>query len=124
MRANSLQSRYDEDMTPQIRPVIVVRYCETGSQWQAWFNETTCLCYGGEFSTEAVHRLLEGSGTDACDLTLHVDRPDKSTMIQEAVWQPPELLLRCEQCDGKGEYVGLAVVEKCGTCRGRGWIAG
>ena len=111
-------------LAPQIIPVIVVRYCDTAGQWLAWFDGAPCVCYGGEFSTEAVHRLLDGSGTDACDLTLRVEQADKSVMIHGAVWQPPELLRRCEQCNGKGEYVGLTIVEKCGGCSGRGFLVG
>lgn len=106
-------------------PTIVVRYNETAGQWQAWFDGFPHVAYGGEFSMEAVHRLLEGSGTDASDLMLHVDQDQigSGVLIRSVVWQPPELLFRCEQCNGKGEYVGLAVVEKCGACEGRGWIA-
>lgn len=103
---------------------INVRYCDTAGQWLAWFEGTPCVTYGAEFSMQAVHRLLNGYGTDTCDLTLRVEQADTSVVTHPAVWQPPELLLHCEECDGKGEYVGLAVVEKCGACRGKGWVPG
>lgn len=103
---------------------ILVHYCDTAGQWQAWFDESACIAYGGEFSMQAVHRLLEGYGTPAGDVELHVDCADGSMQVQSATWQPPDLLLKCEHCNGKGEYVGLATVERCGRCDGRGFTVG
>ena len=113
-------------MTEPTGTNIIVRYNDAAAQWEAWFDGAPCVCYGGDFSMVAVHRLLEGSEIDACDLKLNVShvQAGAAVLVREAVWQPPELLLPCEQCNGKGEYVGLAVVEKCGACRGKGWIPG
>lgn len=101
-------------------PPIVARYSDTARQWQAWFDGNPCVTYGGEFSMQAVRRVLEGHGTAAGQIELRIDQPDGSTLVQAATWQPPDLLLPCEHCNGTGEYVGLATVEKCQRCAGRG----
>lgn len=73
---------------------------------------------------QAVHRLLGHYGTPAGKIELHVGQADGSMMIQDATWQPPDLLFKCEHCGGKGEYVGLATVERCERCAGRGFTVG
>lgn len=103
-------------------PTIIVRYNDTSAQWEAWFDGAACVTYGDDFSMIAVHRLLDGSDTDACDLTLHVDRDQvgSGVLIYEVVWQPPDLVFRCERCHGTGECLVFPDIEKCQRCKGRG----
>ena len=68
--------------------------------------------------------LLEGDGTPPGDIELHIDQTGNHPLIQGATWQPPDLLLKCEHCNGTGEYVGLVTVEKCQRCAGRGFTVG
>lgn len=96
---------------------IIVRYSDTARQWSAFFDRAPIVNFGGAFSMEAVHRLLEGCDTPAGDMELRVDG-----RLQAATWQPPELLIRCPTCDGKCEYVGLNTRETCASCGGKGFI--
>lgn len=105
-------------------PPVIVHYCDTATQWQAWFDRNPCVAYGGEFSMQAVRRLLEHDGAPAGQIELRIDQANGSVLIQPATWQPPDLLLKCEHCGGKGEYVGLATIEKCHRCAGRGFTVG
>jgi DnaJ-class molecular chaperone len=74
----------------------------------------------------AVHRLLAGSGTPPGELELHVDQDmvGSGVLTRKPIWKPPELLFKCERCNGKGEYRGLLTVETCRACQGRGWLVG
>lgn len=105
-------------------PKIIVQYNKTADQWQAWIEESPCDKGDADFAMDAVYRLLEDLEPEACDLTLHIDQDQDGSdvVIREACWQPPELLFRCERCNGRGEYVGLTVVEPCKSCHGRGWM--
>ena len=108
----------------RLMPPVIVQYCEPAHQWQAWFDRNPCVAYGGEFSMQAVHRLLECHGTPPGDIELHIDQTGTHPLIQGATWQPPDLLLKCEHCNSTGKYVGLATVEECQRCAGRGFTVG
>jgi len=105
-------------------PPIIVRYCDTARQWQAWFQGNPCITYCGESSTQAVHRVLQGHGTPAGDIELRVDQDDGRASVTKATWWPPDLMLRCEHCNGNGEYIGLIQREPCTRCAGSGFVAG
>lgn len=57
-QANSLQSRYDENMTPQIRSVVVARYCETGGQGEVPPTILSGFVGKNETALNAVKRLM------------------------------------------------------------------
>jgi len=103
-------------------PPITIRYRDTARQWQAWFGGNPCVAYSAESSMQAVHRLLDGLGTQAGELELHIDHSGCNT-IMTATWQPPNLNLLCEHCNGTGEYVGLFHRETCARCAGKGFVA-
>ncbi len=102
---------------------IIVLYCNIAGHWQAWFDGNPCIAYNGESSMQAIYRVLEGHGTPACDLELRFDQDDGTAALMKATWRPPALLLRCEDCNGTGEYVGLMRRETCARCAGTGFVA-
>ena len=69
----------------------------------------------------AVRRLLEGAESDQGTYTIecHANLASAEKVPESVVWDPPELLIPCHACNGRGEYVGLLVVEKCATCGSR-----
>ena len=105
-------------------PTIIVRYNDPGRQWEARLDGPSCVTYTAALPSPAVHRLLLEYGTPAGNLLVRIDRDQTGLppLFQEAVWKPPELLFKCERCNGTGEYVGLLEREKCGPCKGRGWL--
>jgi hypothetical protein len=72
----------------------------------------------------AARRLLDGTDSPAGEYQLLVDQDqiESGVVLGTATWQPPDLLFRCEACEGKGQYVGLNVVEVCQVCRGKKFL--
>ena len=101
-------------------PIFVRNNADAG-QWTASFDGLPQVAFGGMTAIGAVRRLLEGAEAGHGTYTLKCD-PDSAPageISESVVWAPPELLVPCHVCKGRGEYVGLLVVEKCGTCGGR-----
>jgi hypothetical protein len=69
----------------------------------------------------AIRRLLDGTEAEPACYSLLYDRDLSGTGVlnRSIVWNPPELLLPCGDCQGRGEYVGLFERETCQTCGGR-----
>src|SRR5262245_50424403 len=101
--------------------LIVVQYQELGQQWVAHFDGELCRSFGGNMPLVAVRRLLEGTDNQPETLTVRCDRDRAATGILQfpIVWEPPEMLITCRACEGRGEYVGLLEREVCPSCGGR-----
>jgi hypothetical protein len=73
----------------------------------------------------AIRRLLDGteaasdSYTPLCDQ----DLAGTGVLYRSIIWNPPELLLPCGDCHGRGEYVGLLEGEARGRCGGRKMVS-
>jgi hypothetical protein len=100
---------------------IIARYEQVAGQWTASFDGVPQFAFGGKTAIGAVRRLLEGAEASQGTYTVEhrSDRTSSEQIPESVVWDPPELLVPCQICKGRGEYVGLLVVEKCGTCGGR-----
>ena len=100
---------------------IVVQYQDLGEQWVAHFDGDPCHAFGGNMPLVAVRRLLEGSEAEPDTYVIRCDRDRAATGILQfaVVWDPPELLVPCRACEGRGEYVGLLEREVCPSCGGR-----
>ena len=100
---------------------IIARYVQLAGRWTASFDGVPQFAFGGATAIGAVRRLLEGaeasSGTYA--IKCHAESASATQIPASVVWDPPELLVPCPDCNGRGEYVGLLRVEKCRTCGGR-----
>jgi hypothetical protein len=71
----------------------------------------------------AIRRLLEktDAGPDEYALVCDADLSGRHahTIHRSIIWDPPDLLLPCGACDGRGEYVGLLERKTCLTSGGR-----
>lgn len=66
---------------------------------------------GGPSYMLSVKRFCERHGLDMLGLSLVEKEPTRVVIrVREA----------CPDCKGTGRYVGLNMVEECGTCRGSG----
>jgi hypothetical protein len=105
------------------RPHDPHEYDAHAEQWVATFDDRLQVAFGGSMPAIAIRRLLEGTeaAPDAYALICDADLSgsDSHTIHRSIVWRPPELLLPCGDCQGRGEYVGLLERETCGTCGGR-----
>jgi len=100
---------------------IIARYEQLAGQWTASFDGAPQFAFGGKTAIGAVRRLLEGAEASQGTYTLehHSDQASSEQTPESVIWDPPELLVPCPVCKGRGDYVGLLIVEKCGTCGGR-----
>src|SRR5262245_42973447 len=109
-------------------PTVICRYSNPAGQWQAWFEGPLNVPSGGSLPRDAVRALLEKNGVPAGTVvTLKVDRDmaGSGVLTRTPTWEPPELRFPCERCRGTGEFrSGLGEPERCGACKGRGWLAG
>jgi hypothetical protein len=105
---------------------IIARYEHAAGQWTASFDGVPQVAFGGMTAIGAVRRLLEGSEASHGTYTVehHSDRASSEQIPASVIWDPPELLVPCPDCNGRGEYVGLLHVEKCRTCGGRTVVPG
>ncbi|MSR59345.1 MAG: hypothetical protein EXS05_17165 [Planctomycetaceae bacterium] len=105
-------------------PSRIIRVIPYGGafQWSASFDGRPQTAFGGNTAIVAVRRLLEGTEAAADQYTVLCDQPIPG-IINPVTWNPPELLAVCPECEGRGDYVGLQEVERCGGCRGRGVVA-
>jgi hypothetical protein len=95
----------------------------TPGQWFATFERRPQVAFGGDMPAVAIRRLLEGTEAEPGDYALICDADlsgtGAHTIYRSIIWNPPELLLPCGDCRGKGEYVGLLERGTCKTCGGR-----
>lgn len=83
------------------------------------FDRGLPAAFGGDTAVVAIRRLLEA--TEAPDDSYRV-QTDESGIPACVRWDRPLVLTRCTECDGKGQYVGLHLVERCGACNGQGSV--
>src|SRR5437868_5237038 len=102
---------------------IIAVYDADAGQWVARFDDRPQVAFGGDMPAVAIRRLLEGTeaAPDGYSLICDADLSGLGahTIYRSISWDPPELLLPCGDCRGKGEYVGLLERETCKTCGGR-----
>lgn len=105
---------------------IIAHYNQTAGQWTAIFGGVPQFAFGGGTAIGAVRRLLEGAEASLGTYTIqyYTDSSSADQLPASVVWDPPELLVTCPDCNGRGEYVGLLHVEKCRTCGGRMVVPG
>jgi hypothetical protein len=105
---------------------ITVQYNPTATQWVDSFDSSPQVAFGSDTPMGAVRSLLTGSESipGPYRLQLDQDQVGSGVLIRVATWKPPELLVQCTACDGRGEYVGLVVKEVCKVCGGRKVVAG
>ncbi len=105
---------------------IIAHYNQTAGQWTAIFEGVPQFAFGGMTALGAVRRLLEGA--EASHGMYALQRYGESSSADQlpasVIWDPPELLVRCPDCNGRCDYVGLRQVEKCRTCGGRTVVPG
>lgn len=103
---------------------IIARFSPDAKQWIAHFENVPQVAFGGELPVPAIRGLLEGTeaAPDAYTLRCDQDLAGSGILLRSVIWDPPELLFPCSDCNGRGEYVGLHDREPCGTCRGRGCV--
>jgi hypothetical protein len=109
------------DLTPR---TIIVHHDAQAGQWVAAFVERPHWSpFGGNTPAVAIRRLLEGDKASerVCTLICDTDLSGRGahTIYRSIVWSPPELLLPCGDCRGRGEHVGLLERKTCPTCGGR-----
>jgi hypothetical protein len=94
---------------------IVVQYQDFAQQWVAHFEGDPCHPFCANMPMVAVRQLLEGSETEPHTMLLRCDRDQSAIGVLQMsiVWDPPEILVPCRECEGRGEYVGLREREVC-----------
>jgi hypothetical protein len=102
---------------------IMALYDADAEQWIASFEDERYRTFGGHTPAVAIRRLLEWTEAkpDAYMLICDADLSGlvAHTIHRPIIWNPPDLLLPCGECRGRGQYVGLRVRETCRTCGGR-----
>ena len=88
-------------------------------QWVAHFEQTPQVAYGGDLPIVSIRRLLEGTEAVPDTYTMICDQAGSDILLRSMIWDSPELLFRCPDCEGRGEYVGLLERRTCPTCQGR-----
>ncbi len=110
------------DISPD---AIVCRFNSHAGQWLAHFEHASQVAFGGDKPLLALRRLLEGTEAEPGEYNMRWDQEEPTgtdAPFWTAMWQPPELLYQCPDCEGKGQYIGMANVELCRTCGGRNVI--
>src|SRR5262245_33223503 len=105
---------------------IQATYNATAGQWRASFCGLLQVAFGAATATAAARRLLEYTQAERGTYTLLSgnERDSGTAIVQFVTWDPPELLLPCDDCRGTGEYRGLTESGPCKACGGRGAVAG
>jgi hypothetical protein len=102
---------------------IAVRYSSLAEKWLASLEGEPQVEFRGELPLIAMRRLLESLEADPGEYTMHWIQPgdaDGDASYWTANWQPPELLYKCPECDGKGYCGDLTAAILCRKCGGRG----
>jgi hypothetical protein len=103
---------------------IVVRYSRLAEEWLASLEDELAVVFGGEFPLAAMRRLLEGLAAEPGEYTMRWIQPGEVDLgYWRADWQPPKLLYRCPECDGKGQRGDPTESGPCGKCAGRGVLS-
>ena len=84
---------------------IVVRHIADAEQWTASFDGVPQFAFGGKTTLGAVRRLLEGAetGHGTYAIEYHSDLALADQIPASVIWDPPELLIPCTDCNGRGE---------------------
>lgn len=99
---------------------IVAQFDPNAGQWVAYFRDTPQVAFGGNLPMVSVRRLLEGTEASAATYELQRDiGRSEGLFIGSLTWDPPEILISCEECRGTGQYVGLIETGPCKACGGR-----
>jgi hypothetical protein len=110
-------------MTNVTPDTIIASYVPQAGQWVAAFDGTPQVAFGGNMPAVAIRRLLDDTEAHPDSYALICDADlsgtGAHTIHRSVIWNPPELLLPCGDCQGRGEYVGLLEREICQTCGGR-----
>jgi hypothetical protein len=115
--ADFLKIRPMADIAPD---TIIARFDPLCGYWIAHFPATPQVAFGGNLPMLAVRRLLEGTEALPDTYLVHYDRSETDTgHVQSIVWEPPEILFDCTECNGTGQYVGLIETGPCKVCGGR-----
>jgi hypothetical protein len=98
------------------QPCIIAEANRHGG-WSAWLEDCPYESWGGETAVAALMRLLRAHGWPVALVALDHDPEHPNRRVFR--------LKRgkvCPECGGRGRYVGLRVVETCGTCGGSGTV--
>jgi hypothetical protein len=92
--------------------VIVKRL---NGHWTAWFSDRPQAGCTGRKPVDAIGGLLAAQGVPIPphDLISHVENWGENGF--------EFVLPACPDCRGRGQYVGLTLVERCRTCQGSGY---
>lgn len=104
--------------------LVRVMFRDDVREWCAVFGDALHVGFGGDVPMTALRRLLEGTVAPAglYELNCDQDQAGSGVLIRVLDWQPPEIRFTCSRCNGKGQYAGLAEVEPCGPCEGKGYL--
>jgi hypothetical protein len=83
--------------------MIVVRHDADAGQWTASFEGVPQFAFGGATAVGAIRRLLEGA--EAWRAT-YIECMLASEVPESVVWDPPELLVPSEDCNGAANTSG------------------
>ena len=95
----------------------IIAEIDPHGHWSAWLESRPHEGWGGDTPATAVMRLLRAHGLSVALIAADYD----PTHSERQVFR----LKRggvCPDCGGAGRYVGLNVVETCGTCGGSGSV--
>ena len=109
------------DISPD---TIICRFSADAGQWVAHFEPKPQVAFGGDLPVVAIRRLLEGTeaASDTYPLRCNSDQAGSSVLHRNVIWDPPDLLCECTDCEGRGRYVGLREAEPCKKCAGLGAV--
>lgn len=115
-------------MPQPVQPRIILEHDAANGDWSAWFADEPHQRHQGPNTRLAMKRLLDAHPDRVpADYRIHVDRSQYQTGHFELVLFANDLAPGdgefCCECHGSGQYVGLNVVEPCGSCGGTGAIA-
>jgi hypothetical protein len=100
---------------------IIVEQAAGGTHWTAWFADDPRGSKGGQTTRLALRNLLAAHpGRIPARYVLQMDRSRYQPGHFEIVVQTEGESAVCPECNGRGQYVGLNVVEPCAACGGTG----
>lgn len=86
---------------------------EWHGHWSCRRSDRIGISAGGDSPVAALERCCKIYRADATTFTVAEATADRVLFRQRIL---------CPQCAGSGEYVGLAVVEACSECDGKGLV--
>jgi hypothetical protein len=100
---------------------MIVERGSGGRVWSAWLESEPQQACDGTTITSAVRRWLSLNsdrfpGPYALLLDKQKSKLDRRLMLLTAV-------MKCSECGGSGQYVGLVLVEECRKCEGTGLVS-